>query len=37
MIEEKTEFQKMLEKLEKEQVPERTCNIDDESCESCSG
>lgn len=37
MIEEKTEFQKMLEKLETKPVPERTCNIDDETCESCSG
>ena len=32
-----TEFEKMLDRLEKEPVPERTCNIDDENCESCSG
>ena len=37
MIEEKTEFQKMLDKLEKEPVPLRTCDIHDETCESCSG
>jgi hypothetical protein len=37
MIEEKTEFQKMLERLESQAVPERTCSIDDETCESCSG
>tara|TARA_R100000278_G_scaffold100400_1_gene77059 strand:- start:2818 stop:2931 length:114 start_codon:yes stop_codon:yes gene_type:complete len=37
MIEKKTEFEKMLERFEKEPVPERTCNIDDETCESCSG
>lgn len=37
MIEEKSEFEKMLERLEKQTVPERTCNIDDENCESCSG
>ena len=37
MIEEKTEFEKMLEKLEKTPVPERTCDIHDETCESCSG
>ena len=37
MIEEKSEFEKMLEKLEKEPVPERTCSIDDENCESYEG
>jgi hypothetical protein len=37
MIEEKSEFEKMLERLEKETVPERTCSIDDDNCESCSG
>ena len=37
MKEEKSEFEKMLEELEKKPVPERTCNIDDQNCESCSG
>jgi hypothetical protein len=37
MTEEKTEFEKMLEKLEKKPVPKRTCDIHDETCESCSG
>jgi hypothetical protein len=32
-----TEFEKMLRELEKMPVPERTCSIDDENCESCSG
>ena len=36
MIEE-TELEKMLKKLQDKPVPERTCNIDDENCESCSG
>jgi len=27
----------MLKELENKAVPERTCNIDDENCESCSG
>jgi len=37
MEEKLTEFEKMLKELEKKPVPERTCNIDDENCESCSG
>jgi len=37
MIEEKSEFVIMLEMLESQPVPERTCSIDDENCESCSG
>ena len=32
-----SEFEKMLAELENKPVPERTCNIDDETCESCSG
>jgi len=32
-----TEFEKMLRELEKMPVPKRTCNIDDDNCESCSG
>tara|TARA_R100000544_G_scaffold15368_1_gene7218 strand:- start:709 stop:822 length:114 start_codon:yes stop_codon:yes gene_type:complete len=37
MEEKLTEFEKMLKELENKEVPERTCNIDDENCESCSG
>jgi hypothetical protein len=37
MKEKETEFEKMLKNLESIPVPERTCNIDDETCESCSG
>ena len=37
MEEKLTEFEKMLRELEKKPVPARTCNIDDENCESCSG
>ena len=37
MKEIETEFEKMLRNLESKPVPERTCNIDDETCESCSG
>tara|TARA_R110000772_G_scaffold54188_1_gene123684 strand:- start:7917 stop:8030 length:114 start_codon:yes stop_codon:yes gene_type:complete len=37
MKEKETEFDKMLRNLENKPVPERTCNIDDENCESCSG
>tara|TARA_R110000803_G_scaffold27269_4_gene63869 strand:+ start:1625 stop:1738 length:114 start_codon:yes stop_codon:yes gene_type:complete len=37
MKEKETEFDKMLRNLENKPVPERTCNIDDETCESCSG
>ncbi len=33
--EEKTEFEKFLERLEDEPVPERQCEIDDEECLSC--
>ena len=33
----KTEFEKLLEELEKKQVPVRQCNIDDNNCETCSG
>ena len=33
----KTEFEKLLEELEKKPVPVRQCNIDDNTCESCSG
>jgi hypothetical protein len=34
--EKKTEFDKLLEELEKKKVPTRQCSIDD-VCESCSG
>ena len=34
--EKKTEFDKLLEELEKKKVPVRQCSID-ETCESCSG
>jgi|TARA_R100001015_G_C4615666_1_gene171695 hypothetical protein len=37
MEKKQSEFEKMLEALEKLPVPERTCNIEDENCESCSG
>jgi len=37
MEKKQSEFEKMLEQLENKPVPERTCNIDDENCESCSG
>tara|TARA_R110002096_G_scaffold264421_1_gene457972 strand:- start:307 stop:420 length:114 start_codon:yes stop_codon:yes gene_type:complete len=37
MKDKETEFEKMLKNLESIPVPERTCNIDDETCESCSG
>jgi len=37
MEEKLTEFEKMLKELENKAVPKRTCNIDDENCESCSG
>jgi len=33
--EEKSEFDKFLEKLEQAEVPERQCSIDDEECLSC--
>ena len=33
----KTEFEKLLEELEKKPVPTRQCSIDDNNCESCSG
>ncbi len=36
-MKEETEFEKMLKRLESQAVPERTCSIDDENCESCSG
>jgi len=32
-----TNLEELIKKLEKVPVPERTCNIEDESCESCSG
>jgi len=37
MKDKETEFEKMLKNLESIPVPERTCNIDDNNCESCSG
>ena len=33
--EEKSEFEKLLEKAQEQSVPERQCNIDDEECLSC--
>ena len=33
----KTEFEKLLEAAEKKPVPVRQCNIEDNTCESCSG
>ncbi len=33
--EEKSEFQKLLEKAQEQAVPERQCSIDDEECLSC--
>ncbi len=33
----KTEFEKLLEELEKKPVPTRQCSIDNNNCESCSG
>ena len=33
----KTEFEKLLEELEKKPVPIRQCSIDNNDCESCSG
>ena len=35
--EKKSEFEKLLEELEKKKVPARQCNINDNNCESCSG
>ena len=35
--EKKSEFEKLLEELEKKKVPARQCNIDNNNCESCSG
>jgi hypothetical protein len=32
-----TNLEDLIKKMEKVPVPERTCNIEDESCESCSG
>ena len=32
-----TDLEELIKKLEKIPVPERTCNIEDENCESCSG
>jgi len=33
----KKEIDKLLEELEKKPVPKRQCNIDNNTCESCSG
>jgi len=33
----KSEFEKLLEEAEKKKVPVRQCNIEDTTCESCSG
>ena len=33
--EKKSEFDKLLEELEKKPVPKRQCNIEDDNCESC--
>jgi hypothetical protein len=33
--EEKSEFEKLLEKAQEQSVPERQCSIDDEECLSC--
>ena len=32
-----TNLEDLIKKMENLPVPERTCNIDDETCESCSG
>jgi|GEM_PF-5575713 len=32
-----TNLEDLIKRLEKVPVPERTCNIDDNNCESCSG
>jgi hypothetical protein len=32
-----TDLEDLIKRLEKVPVPERTCNIEDENCESCSG
>ena len=37
MKERQTDLEELIKKLEKIPVPERTCDIDDEQCESCSG
>ena len=37
MNDKKNEFEKLLEKLENLPTPERTCEIDNNDCESCSG
>ena len=35
--ENKTEFEKLLEELEKKPVPPRQCDIEENACESCGG
>jgi hypothetical protein len=32
-----TNLEELIKRMENVPVPERTCNIEDESCESCSG
>lgn len=32
-----TDLEDLIKRLEDVPVPERTCNIEDETCESCSG
>ena len=32
-----TDLEDLIKRLEKIPTPERTCNIEDENCESCSG
>ncbi len=32
-----TDLEELIKSLENIPVPERTCNIEDETCESCSG
>lgn len=32
-----TNLEDLIKKMEKLPVPERTCDIDDDNCESCSG
>lgn len=32
-----TDLEDLIKRLEDVPVPERTCNMEDETCESCSG
>ncbi len=37
MEKKQTDLEDLIKRMESLPVPERTCNIDDENCESCSG